>query len=130
MMASSSTNYDFIDFYIKYQGHPRFDPSQIMEDEVLNIILQKYEMILYTNKGELLGEPDFGGDLELLLHETKVSSTTVETNLHQQIQTYITELANINYTLDVQFIQDPDNYQDMMYIYFKISELEVNAIIS
>jgi hypothetical protein len=130
MMASSSTNYDFIDFYIKYQGHPRFDPSQIMEDEVLNVILQKYEMILYTNKGELLGEPDFGGDLELLLHETKVSSTTVETNLHQQIQTYITELANINYTLDVQFIQDPDNYQDMMYIYFKISELEVNAIIS
>ena len=129
-MASSSTNYDFIDFYIKYQGHPRFDPSQIMEDEVLNVILQKYEMILYTNKGELLGEPDFGGDLELLLHETKVSSTTVETNLHQQIQTYITELANINYTLDVQFIQDPDNYQDMMYIYFKISELEVNAIIS
>ena len=123
MMASSSTNYDFIDFYIKYQGHPRFDPSQIMEDEVLNVILQKYEMILYTNKGELLGEPDFGGDLELLLHETKVSSTTVETNLHPQIQTYITEL-------EVQFIQDPDNYQDMMYIYFKISELEVNAIIS
>lgn len=128
-MANNNSNYDFVDFYIKYKGHPTYEPNQIIEDEVLRVILAKYEMILFTNKGEVLGEPDFGGDLVRLLHETKVSAATVESDLHNQISTYITELSGINYELSVKFTQDPYNYQDMMYIYFKVSELEVNAAI-
>ena len=44
---------DFTDFYIEYPGHPRFRDLQIIEDDVVRIILQKWEMILFTNKGEL-----------------------------------------------------------------------------
>lgn len=123
----ANTNYDFIDFYIKYKGHPTYEPNQIIEDEVLRVILAKYEMILFTNKGEVFGEPDFGGDLVRLLHETKVSASNVESDLHTQISRYISELNGIDYELTVKFMQDPDNYQDMMFVYFKISELEVNA---
>ncbi len=60
--------FDFTDFYIEYPGHPRFRDLQIIEDDVVRIILQKWEMILFTNKGELFFEPNFGGDLEKLLH--------------------------------------------------------------
>ena len=118
---------DFKDFYIKYKGHPRFNNNQIIEDEVINVIIQKYEMLLFTNKGELFGDPDFGADLLVLLYETKVSSTKVEEDIISQINKYIPELNDINYSLEVVFTQDPENFQDMMFIYFKIADYEVYA---
>lgn len=118
---------DFRDFYIKYQGHPKYVSGDIIEDDVINVIIQKYEMIIFTNKGELLGDPDFGADLLTLLYETRVSSSYVESVIRRQISRYITELENMNYKLQVVFTQDPENYQDMMFIYFQIADYEVYA---
>lgn len=120
-------NFDFTDFYIKYQGHPTYDDSQLIQDEIVRVIVQKYEMILFTNKGEVLGEPNFGGDIEKLLHQTRVSSNYVEKNLNQQIAKYIPELTGITYKLNVRFTPNPDNYSDMMFIDFKIKDYEVNS---
>ena len=38
-MASS-----FIDFYIGYIGHPRFRDPELIEDDVIRVIVQKYEI--------------------------------------------------------------------------------------
>lgn len=118
-------NFNFTDFYILYEGHPRFSPLEIIEDEVIDVIIQKYEMILYTSKGELLGDPDFGADLHKYLHETRVSADFMKAEIINQIESYITEIAGINYQLDVRFTMDPDRYQDMMFIDFKIKDYEV-----
>jgi hypothetical protein len=118
---------EFKDFYIKYKGHPSFSDHELIEDEVIKVIIQKYEMILFTNKTELFGDPDFGADLILLLYETKVSGDFVKTEIIKQINTYIPEIANANYTLDVVFSQDPENAQDIMYTYFNIADFEVFA---
>lgn len=120
---------DFTDFYIAYPGHPRFNNKELVEDEVVRVIIQKYEMILFTNKGELLGDPNFGADLERLLHNTMVSSETVKDNIIKQISLYIPELNDIKYELDILFYQDPENYQDVMEINFKVREYEINATI-
>jgi len=120
-------NFDFTDFYIKYHGHPSFDDTELIEDEIVKVIVQKYEMILFTNKGEILGNPNFGGDLEVLLHKTKVSARYVEKNLHEQIGEYIPELMGVTYDLAVSFSQNPNNYSDIMFIDFKIRDYEVNA---
>ena len=124
-MASS-----FIDFYIGYPGHPRFRDPELIEDDVIRVIIQKYEMIIFTNKGEVFGDPNFGGDLEKLLHETKVSAKVVENDLRDQIIEYIPEIRDIAYELSVSFYQDPENYQDVMEIFFKISEYDVLLTIS
>jgi hypothetical protein len=120
-------NRDFTDFYIKYPGHPSFNDSNLIEDEIIRVIVQKYEMILFTNKGELLGDPNFGGDLERLLHKTRVSGKYVERNLNEQIGEYIPELNGIPYELNVSFEQNPNNYSDIMFIDFKLKDVEVNA---
>lgn len=122
--------FDFRDFYIGYEGHPRFRINKIIVDDIIRVIVQKYEMILFTNKGELLGDPDFGCDLEKLLFETKVSAYAVKQIINQQIGSYIPELLNTNYTLDVTFEEDPENYQDVMVVKFTITDYEVLAIIS
>mgnify|MGYP001246851654 CR=1 FL=1 len=118
---------DFKDFYIRYQGHPKYISSELIEDDVINVIIQKYEMILFTNKGEVMGEVDLGADLYLLLHETKVSASYVEEMIKDQISKYISELDSMNYTLKVVFTEDPDNYQQMMFIYFQLADYEVYA---
>lgn len=120
-------NFDFSDFYIKYYGHPSFNDTELIQDEIVRVIVQKYEMILFTNKGEVLGDPNFGGDIEKLLHQTKVSSKYVEKNLNEQIGIYIPEIVGISYELNVTFSQNPDSYSDIMFIDFKIKEYEVNS---
>jgi hypothetical protein len=122
--------FDFTDFYIEYPGHPRFRDLQIIEDDVVRIILQKWEMILFTNKGELFFNPGFGGDLERLLHETRLSADTIESDLNGQINSYISELNGVPYTLKVTFYEDPERHQEYMEVYFSIAEYEIYAVIN
>lgn len=119
--------YDFKDFYIRYKGHPKYVKDTIIEDDVINVIIQKYETIIFTNKGEVLGDPNFGADLLLLLYETKTSSDYVEKIIQEQIAIYIPELQTMNYQLKAVFSQDPENFQDILFIYFQISDYEVYA---
>lgn len=123
-------NFNFIDFYIRYPGHPDYIPLELIEDDVVKVIIQKYEMILFTNKGEVLGEPNFGGNLTELLHETKLSSESVQGELMAQIADYIPEIDNMSYELVVNFYDDPENYQEYMEINFTINGYEVYATIS
>lgn len=124
------SSFNFSDFYIGYPGHPKFVDKELITDEVVRVIIQKYEMIVFTSKGELLGDPNFGADLPKLLFETKVSATNVENDIRSQIQSYIPELQLITYQLSVSFYQDPENYQDVMEVFFKIKEYDVNLTIS
>jgi len=119
--------FDFSDFYIEYPGHPRFNDTQIIEDDVIRVIIQKWEMILFTNKGELFCEPNFGGDLPRYLHETKLSAETIEGELRGQISDYINELESITYTLKVSFYDDPERYQEWMEVYFQVADYDVYA---
>jgi hypothetical protein len=121
---------DFTDLNIVAPGNPRFVVNQIVEDEIILVIINKLEMILFTNKGEMLGDPDFGADLQTLLQTTKVSSDFVRKSIIQQISIYIAELNNISYSLDVSFMQDPATFQDVMFINFMVRDVEVNAFFS
>jgi hypothetical protein len=120
---------DFRDHYIGYPGHPKFQINKIVEEDALRVIVQKYEMLIFTNKGELLGDPDFGCDLLLLLHQTKISAQGVKTLIRQQVDKYIPEINQTNYKLDVKIFQDPERFQDVMQIDFQISESEVSVFI-
>jgi len=65
--------FDFTDFYILYQGQPKYDSTELIEDELIRVIVQKYQMVIFTNKGEVLGDPDFGANLEEILFEFSAS---------------------------------------------------------
>jgi len=122
--------FDFTDFYIIYLGHPRFNDTQIIEDDLIRVIIQKWELMIFTNRGELFCDPEFGGDLPKYLHETRLSAETIESELRSQIREYIKELESIEYTLKVNFYEDPERYQDYMEINFQISDYNVYAVIT
>ena len=49
---------DVKDFVIRYPGHPKYDPNRIIEDDDVEVIVQKLEMLLFTTKGEFQLEDD------------------------------------------------------------------------
>ena len=120
-------SFDFTDFYVLYRGHPKYTTGEVNESEIINVIIQKYEVMLFTNQGEVLGFPDFGAHLLDLLYQTKVSSNFVRDKINQQIQDYIPELFQFNYSLDVVFVQDPENFQDIMFVNLKFADRDVYA---
>lgn len=114
-------SYDFVDFYIECDGMPMYNDYYIIEDDVIRVIIQKWEMIVMTNRGELFGDPDFGGDLLKYLHQTKLSAETIENDLKNQISMYISEMEYMAYDLQVHFWEDPDRYQNYMTVDLSIS---------
>jgi hypothetical protein len=121
---------NFIDFYIGYPAHPKYKQGEIIEDDIVRVIIQKYEVLIFTNKGEVFGQPQLGADLYRILHETRISAESVETALKEQISLFIPELNSIAYELDVEFFEDPENFQEIMVVYFNISGIEVFTTVS
>jgi hypothetical protein len=121
---------NFTDFYISYRGNPNFREFELIEDDLLRVIVQKWEMILFTTKGEVFGEPNLGADLSYYLHETKLSAESVKESLNDQISFFMPEINEIDFTLDVEILEDPERYQEYMEIRFAIKDIEVYIIVS
>lgn len=119
--------FNFIDFYIGYPGHPNFRDPELIEDDLIRVIVQKYEMIVFTNKSEVLCDPNFGADLTLLLHETKLSATAIQAEIRAQIADYIPEIEGIDYELLVEFFDHPSRHMEYMVINFQIAGYQVYA---
>jgi len=121
---------NFKDHYIGFPGHPKFIVNKIIEDDPIRVIIQKYEMLVFTNKGELLGDPDFGCDLLKILFQTRISSTKVKNIIIQQINKYIPEIAGTGYSIEVAFVDNPNKYQEIMVVDFQLTDYKVTAVIS
>jgi len=117
--------FDFKDFYIKYEGVPKYNSSELVEDDLIRVIIQKYELILFTIKGEVLGDPNFGANLDELLYETTVSEEFVKNTIQEQLLQYVPEITGISFDIQVVFVQDPENYQDMMFINLRIADYDI-----
>jgi len=109
---------DYRDLYIKYSGHPRFHTSDIVEDDIVEVIVQKLEMILFTNKGDLYGEPDMGCNLEYFLWSTKLPVADIKSNIINQINIYAPELNELGYTFNIELYEG--SYRDILYLNFII----------
>lgn len=98
---------DFKDFPIRWNGHPRYSSNKIIENDLIEVILQKLEMILYTNKYEAYGqENDFiGADLEYYLWKTHVSNEIIKSKIVKQINLFIPELNIMGYNIDLKLFE-------------------------
>jgi len=64
---------------------------------------------------------------ENIVFETKVSAEYVQKVINDQIIQYIPEISGVNYEINCLFTKDPFNYQDILYVNFKIGKYDVYA---
>jgi hypothetical protein len=85
-------------------------------------------MIIFTNKGEILNEPNFG-EIYKLLHETRLSATSIEGDLSTDCWLYSRNWW-VGYELSVEFFDDLTRHIEYMVISFTIQGYDVYATIS
>jgi hypothetical protein len=72
-----------------------------------------------------LGDPDFGANLDELLYETTVSEAFVRDVIQEQLQTYVPEIMGTSFDIKVVFVEDPENFQEMMFINLTIADYDI-----
>lgn len=117
---------DVKDLVIRYDGHPKYISNKIIEDDEIEVVVQKLEMILFTNKGEIFGDLNLGANLEYYLWQTNVSDINIKRIVEEQITTYIPELLSIGYSLDIYLYEG--ELRDILNLDFTIRGYNVEFI--
>jgi phage baseplate assembly protein W len=117
---------DIKDLVIRYDGHPKYEIDRIIEDDEVEVIVQKLEMILFTNKGEVLGDVEIGCNLEYYLWETRITTGNLKSKVEEQISMYIPELINLGYEFSVELYEG--TLQDILYLNFVIKGYNIEFV--
>lgn len=76
------------DIYLKVEGDPRFEENKIENADILEQYLQQIEVLLFTRKGDVLGEHTLGCDIEDLIYGLNLSEAPIKTAINDQIITF------------------------------------------
>lgn len=118
---------DYRDFYIKYPEHNLYHSELIFTDSKTDMIVNKIEMVLFTNKGDFIGDPDFGANLEFYLWQTRVSATKIDSIIRDQFDKYVPELNSIGYELNVSIMRG--EIRDILIIDIILNDQTIQAIL-
>jgi hypothetical protein len=116
------------DFNIRGIEHPKYNSNRILEDRPIEFIVQKLENILFTNKGDVLGDPNFGANLEYYLWSTNVPSSKIQREIENQINIYLDELNRYDYDFNVELFEG--TIRDILFVNFRIRDVEVDFVLS
>ena len=93
------------DIYLRDDTDPRYRDAVLEISDPLSFLLSQIEMILFTNRTEVLGMPTFGVNLEELLFLFNVNEGQLSATVTTQIYSYCTLANQYGVTTNVNFIQ-------------------------
>lgn len=82
---------DVRDFYMRNEDDPKFREDQLEVYDEIEATIDKIKMTLGTKKGEVLGESDFGLQVEQYLFDFELNPYGLAGDANSQIYTYIPE---------------------------------------
>lgn len=91
------------EIYIRDESDPYFEQGIIDYSNEMENIVSQIKMILGTRKGDVLGDYDFGVDLEYMVFNTKVAANKVKEKIDEQISMYVKHSPKITIETDVNF---------------------------
>lgn len=117
---------DVRDFYVLNTADPAFNDSMILEDSVLDVIVSKIKMVLFTNPGEIISDVQCGIGLEYLLWSTTVSTDFIKSEIQKQFSRYIEELSNYSYSINLSMMEGI--FGDILIINIQINDVQITAV--
>lgn len=89
------------EIYCKLTTDPFYEADRLEVSNEIEALIEKIRMLMLTKKGEVLGEPDFGVDLEQYIFETFFDRGSIINEIHDQFFRYIPEAKRFNLTATV-----------------------------
>lgn len=108
-----------MELYIKTNGDPNYDPTKLQSDSRIAILLAQIDVILFTRRGEVIGSPALGCNLEDLVYSLNYNDSQIKNEIESQLARYVPLAAEMNVTVDVEFdTSSPD--RDAIFININI----------
>ena len=95
-----------MEFYVKSINDPNFQIDKLQQDDEISMLLTQLQVILGTRKGDVLGNPDFGANLEDYVYEFRYNDYMLKNIVEQQISAYVPHAAKYNVEVDIQFLNE------------------------
>jgi len=76
------------DLYMRDPSDPNYQSGMLEISNEIEILIAQVKMIINTRKGEVLGDPNFGANLEDLLFTFNLNQYSINSILTDQIKMY------------------------------------------
>ena len=110
------------DFYTRTTEDPRDLGDRLEMSDELESAIQQVKMTLFTRKGEVLGEPDFGIELDSYLFEYSIDPSRLGKEATSQINKYVTEARKRQITVSPSLYPDDRANRDIFVLLIDIPE--------
>lgn len=95
-----------IDLYFKNENDMNFDDEMLDDETEIGNLTSQIRMILFTERGDVLGESGLGLNLESLIFESNLSKDKILSILARQVQLYLVyDTKKYEVTFDVEFFR-------------------------
>jgi hypothetical protein len=84
---------------------PNYNPFQIETTDPVEICVGQLKMLLLTNKGEVLGDPKFGMNLEDLIFNLELSESSIRKEMDLFLTTYIPLFRKLGGSYTLKFFE-------------------------
>jgi hypothetical protein len=102
------------EIYTRNPSDPLYNPRKLETEDSIEALLTKIRMIIFTNRGEVLGYPGLGLDLEKMLFELQANTSELQTSFYDQLARFAPESAKYNTRIEVTFT--PGEVRDLCFI--------------
>lgn len=94
-----------MELYIKIIGDPNFSPTEVQTKNEIEQLITQIETILFTNKGEVLGDIDFGCSLNDMLYTLNANEYFIKQEINKQIARYCPLAAKYQIVPTITFVR-------------------------
>ena len=111
------------DLYIRKEDEPGFDQDRLEVFDELESTIQQIKMTLFTRRGEVLGEPNFGVEVERYLFEFSIAPFGIKQDATDQINAYVSGARKKNITVSPASYQDDKVGREIFVLLIDVPEL-------
>ena len=92
------------DIYSRDVEAPKYNDNTLEVSDNLSQLIIKIENVLFTRKGEVLGSPQMGCNLDELIFSLVLNESTIQNNINSQIASYcLPEISGYSVNISVSF---------------------------
>jgi hypothetical protein len=103
-----------MELYIKAIEDPNFDPDQLQSDEEIQMMLTQIETLIFTSRGDVMGQPNFGLNLEDYVYSLRYNDTMLQGMIQDNINRFVPLAARYPVSVAVEFTQETE--RNLVYV--------------
>lgn len=117
------------EIFIREETDPYYVDGVLETGNTTENIISKIRMFLGTVPGDVLGDDNFGIDIEYLVFNTKQSAKEIEKQINEKLLSYLGNIGNVSVDVNVSFGQDVNRGSDYAVIDFSLNGVKSIGIL-